>query len=137
MNASCELAAIIVGVNLIINCENTNNIVPGAHFYFITATPPVLSLSCLRNDLDGVAYKWFELGIQLDIDDGDLSAIEADASRAPACLRSVIRHFLRSTDGLSDEDRKEKLVKAMKSQSVGEIRRGGKLERGTYSCHLF
>ena len=84
----------------------------------------------MKNDLDMVAYRWYELGIQLDIQDGNLNAIEADRSKALACLRRVIRYFLNSTEGLSDADRKKKLVKAMKSDSVGEIRRGNKLERG-------
>ena len=85
----------------------------------------------MRNDLDKVAYRWYELGIQLEVDDKDLNAIEADTGRATACLRRVIRYFLHNPEDVSDEDRKKKLVKAMKSQSVGEIRRGGILERGT------
>ena len=98
--------------------------------FIVAATPLVLSLSCLRNDLAKVAHKWYQLGIQLDIDDWDLSIISPDTSRTSACLRQVIRYLIDNTD-LSDEDRKKKLVKAMKSPSVGEIRRGSKLKRGT------
>ena len=88
-----------------------------------------LSLSDLENDLHRVTSKWRELGIQLDIATGDLDIIKADSSRATTCLGRVIDYFLNNTD-LSDAERKEKLIKAMKSASVGEIRRGGELERG-------
>ena len=84
----------------------------------------------LWNDLKGVASRWRELGIQLDLDDGELNAISADDSGVAACMRRVLNEWMAAeTD---DGERKRQIVAALSSPCLGETRLARQLDRGGF-----
>ena len=87
-------------------------------------------LPMLWNDLKGVASRWRELGIQLDLDDGELNAISADDSGVAACMRRVLNEWMAAeTD---DGERKRQIVAALSSPCLGETRLARQLDRGGF-----
>ena len=61
-------------------------------------TPPTLKL-LLKALYRTVADKWEDIGIQLDIDDGQLAKVKADNPRNSGnCLREMLRIWLKSGD---------------------------------------
>ena len=66
-----------------------------------------------------VATKWFELGLQLGVDSEELKIIERDHNHnsKKACME-MFMEWLGNTEG---EKSWEKLRRALRSQSVGQI----------------
>ena len=79
----------------------------------------------VQNDLTPISYKWRELGLQLDLDDGDLENITGEGNRCYRCLSSTLQHWVKN-----DRDAtKAKLVETLKSSAIGERRLAGKVEQ--------
>ena len=45
-----------------------------------------------------VASKWEDIGIQLNIEDGQLAKVKADCSDSGSCLREMLRIWLKRVD---------------------------------------
>ena len=89
----------------------------------------------LTKDLARVASKWYDLGLQLEIPDHELSSIESDDGLSDQCLRRVVRRLLQDVDpGNREEDSrdlKRNIVAALKSDVVGEKKLARDVDRGT------
>ena len=64
-----------------------------------------------------MAPKWFEMGLQLGIDENELETIKHDNSDSKTAARMMFTEWLRNTQ---KEKSWESLLEALQSQSVGE-----------------
>ena len=89
-----------------------------------------LNLKNLLEELANCFSKYFQIGIQLDINDGKIAEFEQNHSRnAGRCFAAVISHWL---DGNAAPVTWETLIAALKARSVNEKTLAQKLE-GSYS----
>ena len=66
-----------------------------------------------------VSNKWEDIGIQLDIDDGQLSQIKTDnAGDSKACLREMLRAWLKRANPLPSWS---EMIEALESQGNEDI----------------
>jgi len=52
-------------------------------------------LAELQRDLNSLAPDWFNLGLQLDIDDAELTAVSGQENRTTECFRKTLREWLK------------------------------------------
>ena len=79
----------------------------------------ILRIDNLRDVQDAVwpaRSKYYNIGIELGVPDGDLDAFEKSNSyRVDGCFMDVLKHLLRRSEGLSQK----KLADALASPPVG------------------
>ena len=82
-------------------------------FTFQTAQLPASqqpTLKCIHREFyKTVANKWEDIGIQLDIDDGELAKVKADHQGCGSCLREMLRIWLKKVAEPSWKDLVEAL----------------------------
>ena len=69
----------------------------------ITSHPPASSmgvsdLSCVREELLDVRYKWFDIGLELRLSVGTLERIRDQYTSPSTSLREVLLHWLKKVD---------------------------------------
>jgi len=93
---------------------------PHLYYYVVLLLTGSLTLkNIIEHITPKVATKWFELGLHLGVDSEKLKIIEYDYNHdsKTACME-MFMEWLENTDG---EKSWEKLRRALRSQSVGQI----------------
>ena len=75
-------------------------------------------LAELLRDLNSVAANWFNLGLQLDIDDDELTAVSGQENRTADCFRNTLREWLKSGTPTHDA-----IIEALRSIQHGALAR--------------
>ena len=70
----------------------------------------IKGLAELLRDLNSVAANWFNFGLQLDIDDDELTAVSGQENRTAECFRKTLREWLKSGTPTHDA-----IIKALRS----------------------
>lgn len=86
---------------------------------FVTA-----DLGELQNELHGISSKWYDLGVQLHIDSGELDNIKRD--NPVECLREMLKIWLKKVD---PDPTWNALIDALKSRVINEQKLANQLER--------
>lgn len=72
---------------------------PYAQVLFAHAVPVKPTLRELLRELRPKAADWDDIGVELEVDDGDLKQIKSDnSSDSKSCLRELFRKWLLSVD---------------------------------------
>ena len=85
-----------------------------------------VGVKALTEDLDSVAVKWYNLGLQLGIQLEDLDAIAGDSDWTLVCFRKALNAWLKSGNPTHDA-----VIEALESSTVGhnalarELKTGG------------
>lgn len=83
------------------------------------------ALKELTEDLNSVAADWFELGVQLDIEDGELRGVSGKENAAAKCFQKTLSLWWRSgTPTL------KAVTDALRSSVIGHNNLARKLEKG-------
>jgi len=90
-----------------------------------THTPTLIykGLNTLAQDLNEVACQWFELGLQLDIEDSSLRVLNSDDNTAAKFFRATLREWLRNSKPTHDA-----IIVALRSGPVGHNALATKLD---------
>lgn len=79
------------------------------------ATPPSPTLRIVRNELHDARVKWYDIGLELEIEEGDLRSLRKQYGDPSDALREMLSIWLKKTGGSW-----EKIVEALKAKTVGE-----------------
>lgn len=89
-------------------------------------------LKNVRDFLHGVAVKWYDIGIELELDIGELQSIEQRyRGDTGACLREMLIVWLKS---LHPPPTRRALANALRARAVGEA---ALAEQGTPLCMYY
>ena len=84
-----------------------------------------IALKELTEDLNSVAADWFELGVQLDIEDGELRGVSGKENAAAKCFQKTLSLWWKSgTPTL------KAITDALRSSVIGHNNLARKLEKG-------
>ena len=94
------------------------------NYHNITFHCPVTSLgpddlNDVRRELLDVSKKWYDIGLELRLQPGDLENIECQNQDIRICLRKMLLHWLKKVD---PPPTWERLACALESRTVGEPR---------------
>ena len=90
-----------------------------------------LKLKVLVNELTSIAAsKWYDIGIQLDFEDGELKNIGKDHAEVKDRLREMLNVWLKRVDPVPSWNA---LIDALKAPTVDEMRLAENLEKKY--CH--
>ena len=91
--------------------------------YILTHTH--LELPQLLEELDSVAAKWFDFGLQLGIEQQDLDAMCDDSGQPVVCFRKTLNAWLKSEKPTHDA-----VISALRSPTIGHNALASKLDTG-------
>lgn len=78
-----------------------------------------LTLTKVRDFLYGVRLKWYDIGLELEIEEEELDVIKHKENNDPSkCLREMIKVWLKSVD---KPPTWEALAEALKAKAVNEV----------------
>ena len=93
--------------------------------FSITCAHLYIALKDLTEDLNSVAADWFELGVQLDIEDSELRGVSGKENAAAKCFQKTLSLWWRSgTPTL------KAVTDALRSSVIGNNNLARKLEKG-------
>ena len=82
---------------------------------------PIPKLRDLLKELYKVAAKWHNLGIMLEIDDGELSKVKSDnAGNSDDCLREMLKIWLKKVDPKPSWSSMAEALEVLGEESVAE-----------------
>ena len=95
------------------------------HTYTFQCAHLCIALKELTEDLNSVAADWFELGVQLDIEDGELRGVSGKENAAAKCFQKTLSLWWKSgTPTL------KAITDALRSSVIGHNNLARKLEKG-------
>jgi len=80
----------------------------------------------LQNELHGISSKWYNLGIQLRVDVGELDSIKKEGLVPVDCLREMLKIWLKQVD---PHPTRNALITALKSRVINEQQLASHLEK--------
>ena len=89
----------------------------------------IKGLAELLRDLNSVAADWFDLGLQLEIDDAELRAVSGQENRTGECFRNTLREWLKSGTPTHDA-----IIKALRSIGHNALARKLESKGLCYAC---
>ena len=117
-------------------CTYAHDIVAYAYKHGYTPAHIHVSLTCahlcialkeLTEDLNSVAADWFELGVQLDIEDGELRGVSGKENAAAKCFQKTLSLWWKSgTPTL------KAITDALRSSVIGHNNLARKVEKGLF-----
>lgn len=81
------------------------------------------SLAYLQHELFDIRGKWYNIGVQIGVDNGTLQSIKSECSDSGDALREVLTDWLKKTPTW------EALFRALRSRPVGASDTADKLQR--------
>ena len=84
----------------------------------------VSGLKDLVADLNPVVSRWYDLGVQLGIDDGELTNISGEGGRAQSCFREMLTEWMRNQTPTC-----RAIINALRSPAVQHCALASELER--------
>ena len=95
------------------------------HTYTFQCVHLCIALKELTEDLNSVAADWFELGVQLDIEDGELRGVSGKENAAAKCFQKTLSLWWKSgTPTL------KAITDALRSRVIGHNNLAIKVEKG-------
>ena len=99
-----------------------------------------LDLSTVRNEIHDARTKWYDIGIELNVDVSTLKAIDSMYKDSKDCLREVITEWLKA---VHPKPTWRSLIDALRRPAVGESKLAVEIEakcitegRGNYTLYL-
>ena len=114
----CQITyCIITGINDgITKCYSFTHLLP-------TVKKPI-ELKNVYEDLINISHQWYDLGLQLELEEGTLKTIKSDNPESQHCLRETLSTWLKTDPRPSWQT----LCAALRSRTVGAEKLAGDLE---------
>ena len=114
---TCSRSGGITGINDgITKCYSFTHLLP-------TVKKPI-ELKNVYEDLINISHQWYDLGLQLELEEGTLKTIKSDNPESQHCLRETLSTWLKTDPRPSWQT----LCAALRSRTVGAEKLAGDLE---------